>query len=211
MRIKVCGMTVLDQVAKLEEMGVDFAGFIFYPRSPRFVMKHIKGMELKKWKGPINKVGVFVNATFDEVMNHVENFGLHMVQLHGDESPRLCDKLSGYLPVIKVFRVRPTDNIAWKIREYPEMCDLYLFDTDAAGFGGSGQQFDWHLLDNVAFGKPFILSGGIGPDDVDRVKDFASGPRKEELFAIDVNSKFENAPGEKDLEALKSFVTKLKG
>lgn len=210
MRIKVCGMTQIQQVHALEDMGVAFAGFIFYHKSPRYVVGKIKPEELSKSKLKINKVGVFVNAGYEEVMQIVEEYGLYMVQLHGDESPRLCERLSEQVPVIKVFRIKEGDNINWKIRDYGNVSDLYLFDTDWANFGGSGKKFDWNILEQAQINKPFLLSGGIGLDEVEDIRQFARGKHSEELFAVDVNSKFEISPGVKDLALVKQFVEALK-
>ncbi|MFT3751003.1 MAG: phosphoribosylanthranilate isomerase [Agriterribacter sp.] len=210
MRIKVCGNTQLEQVHTLDEMGVEFAGFIFYHKSPRYVVNKINPEQLKKAKLNINKVGVFVNADYDEVMSHVEKYGLHMVQLHGDESPKFCEKISLQVPTIKVFRIKEGDNIEWKIREYGNVSDLYLFDTDWSTYGGSGKKFDWKILEQAEINKPFLLSGGIGIDDVGAVKLFATGNHSHEIFAIDINSKFEISPGIKDLTMVKAFAEALK-
>ena len=113
MRIKVCGMTQLDQVRKLDEMGIDFAGFIFYPKSPRYAGKHITGEQLRKAKLRIGKVGVFVNTPYDQMMRTVDEYGLDMVQLHGDETPRACEQIANYVTVIKVFRLGENDPISW--------------------------------------------------------------------------------------------------
>jgi phosphoribosylanthranilate isomerase len=209
MRIKVCGMTRIEQVHALDEMGIQFAGFNFYHKSPRFVMKHITGEQLKKARLKINKVGIFVNASFDEVMNHVHNYGLHMVQLHGDETPRFCERISEQVPTIKVFRIKEADNIEWKIREYGNVCDVFLFDTDWANYGGSGKKFDWRILDDVNIDKPFLLSGGIGLEDADKLKEFGRGKNGEKLFAVDINSRFETSAGVKDLEKVKTFMQAL--
>src|SRR6476620_12146473 len=123
MRIKVCGMTKPEQVKQLDEMGVEFAGFIFYPKSPRYVYKSMPATEIKGIKGKINKVGVFVNASAGEVMKTVDECGLYLVQLHGDESPRTCEEIANYVSVIKAFRISEDDNIEWKIREYYEADD----------------------------------------------------------------------------------------
>ncbi|MBX2921089.1 MAG: phosphoribosylanthranilate isomerase [Chitinophagaceae bacterium] len=210
MRIKVCGMTRVEQVHELEEVGVEFAGFIFYHKSPRYVVGKIMPEDLAKSKLKISKVGVFVNADYDEIMRYVGEYGLYMVQLHGDESPRLCERLSEQVPVIKAFRIKEGDNIDWKVREYGNVSDLYLFDTDWASFGGSGKKFDWSLLEQAGIHKPFLLSGGIGLDDVEPIKNFGAGKHKANLFAIDVNSRFETIPGVKDIEKVKSFVEALK-
>jgi phosphoribosylanthranilate isomerase len=210
MRIKVCGNTQLSQVYDLDEIGIEFAGFIFYHKSPRYVVGRIGEEELKKAKLKINKVGVFVNAGYDEVMRQVEQYGLHMVQLHGDESPRLCERISEQVPTIKVFRIKEGDNIDWKVREYRNVSDLFLFDTDWFNYGGSGKKFDWHILDEAHINKPFLLSGGIGIEDVKSLRQFAAGRHGENLFAVDVNSKLESSPGVKDMEKVRSFAAALK-
>ena len=210
MRIKVCGNTQLNQVYAMEEMGVEFAGFIFYHKSPRCVVGRIGEAELKKAKLKINKVGVFVNAGYDEVMNYVEKYGLYMVQLHGDESPRLCERISDQVPTIKVFRIKEGDNMDWKIREYKNVSDLFLFDTDWSNYGGSGKKFDWKILDEAHINKPFLLSGGIGIEDVEALQSFATGKHGEDLFAVDVNSKLESSPGIKDMEKVRKFVETLR-
>ena len=210
MRVKVCGLTQMDQLRQLDELGVTFGGMIFYPKSPRFVLKHMNSMEVKKYKGKINKVGVFVNATYDEIMNHADNFGLQMVQLHGDETPKFCDRLSEQLEVIKAFRIGPDDHIDFKIRHYEDVCDVFLFDTAGETYGGTGRKFDWHALHATGINKPFLLSGGIGPDDAATVKNFQNGANGKWLFGADINSKFETEPGVKNIQLLKKFVEELK-
>src|ERR1700712_2247461 len=191
MQIKVCGMKQFDQLTQLEEFGVTFGGMIFYPKSPRFVLRSMNSIEVKKYKGKINKVGVFVNASYDEIMNHVDNFGLHVVQLHGSETPKFCEKLSGQLEVIKAFRIGPDDHIDFKIRHYEDVCDMYLFDTAGETYGGTGRKFDWEKLHSATIEKPFFISGGIGVEDAEKVKEFAKGANGKWLFGVDVNSKFE--------------------
>ncbi|TAJ66153.1 MAG: phosphoribosylanthranilate isomerase [Chitinophagaceae bacterium] len=211
MRIKVCGMTSTEQVLQLDEMGVEFAGFIFYPKSPRYVYKFMPKPEVKKVKGQgINKVGVFVNATVEEVLRTVDDCGLHLVQLHGDETPKYCEKIANYVGVVKAFRLREEDNVLWKVKDYMDIADMFLFDTEGAGYGGTGKQFDWNILRGLAVGKPFFLSGGIGPDDAEKLAHFAKEPVAKDLFSIDVNSKFEITPGIKDMEALTRFIPLVK-
>jgi len=211
MRIKVCGMTSTEQVLQLDEMGVEFAGFIFYPKSPRYVYKFMPKPEVKKIKGKgINKVGVFVNATVEEVLQTVDDCGLHLVQLHGDETPKYCEKIANYVGVVKAFRLREEDNVLWKVKDYMDIADMFLFDTEGAGYGGTGKQFDWNILRGLAIRKPFFLSGGIGPDDAEKLAQFAKEPVAKDLFSIDVNSKFEITPGIKDMEALTKFIPLVK-
>jgi phosphoribosylanthranilate isomerase len=210
-RIKVCGMTKPEQVYQLDEMGVEFAGFIFYPKSPRYIYKTMPAADIKRIKGKINKVGVFVNADVDEVLQIVDDCGLYLVQLHGDESPRTCEKIADYVSVIKAFRISDDDNIAWKIREYYDAADMFMFDTEGAGYGGTGTKFNWELLKEQDIHKPFFLSGGISPDDAEKLKVFQHEPVAKDLFAIDINSRFEIMPGLKDMDKVREFVGKLKG
>ncbi|HTQ29137.1 MAG TPA: phosphoribosylanthranilate isomerase [Puia sp.] len=204
-------MTQLDQVRKLDEMGLDFAGFIFYHKSPRYVGKHIRGEQLKKAKLRLGKVGVFVNAPYEEVMKHVDDYGLDMVQLHGDETPRLCEQLANYVSVIKVFRVGDDDPIEWIMRPYQDACDMFLFDTLGVGYGGTGKKFNWEILKTTPMEKLFFLSGGIEPDDVEKLKEFAAEPVAKRLFSIDINSRFELSSGIKDMEKIKIFLKNLNG
>ena len=210
MRIKVCGMTDLQQLHQLGELGVEFAGMIFYHKSPRFVLKHLTGVQVKRAKLKVYKVGVFVNAPYDEIINHTENFGLDMVQLHGDETPKFCEKVSDYISVVKAFRLTDTDNIPWMIKDYMEAVDMYMFDTIGAGYGGTGKKFNWQMLHGLNIGKPFFLSGGIEPTDTTAIKEFAKEDVAKDLFALDVNSKFEKIPGVKDMEMVRSFVEEIK-
>ena len=166
--------------------------------------------QIKKLRD-INKVGVFVNADIDTVLRTVDECGLYLVQLHGDESPRYCEKISQYITVVKAFRVQPEDNIAWKIKDYYDVADMYLFDTESTNFGGTGKKFDWQLLKDVNINKPFFLSGGIAPEDVETIKTFIQEPVANKLFALDINSRFEIAPGKKDIEKVSAFIKSMKG
>lgn len=210
MRVKVCGMTDADQVKGLDEMGVEFCGFIFYPKSPRFVFKHMPAINIKKIKGKINKVGVFVNAPSEEILQTVDSCGLYLVQLHGDESPKACEKISDYISVIKAFRLAEDDNILWKIKDYKEVVDMFLFDTEGAGYGGTGKKFNWDALLGLNIDKPFFLSGGIQPEDIPALREFSKSPVAKDLFSIDINSRFETMPGVKDMDKLKTFVSGVK-
>ncbi|TAH01229.1 MAG: phosphoribosylanthranilate isomerase [Sphingobacteriales bacterium] len=208
MRVKVCGMTQPEQVSKLAAMGVSFAGFIFYPKSPRYVFKNMTTNQIRK-ENSINKVGVFVNATIEEVLHMVDECRLHMVQLHGDESPKFCEKISDYVSVVKAFRLSDNDSVEWMTRPYMDVCDMFMFDTLGAGYGGTGKKFDWTVLKNVSIGKPYFLSGGIEPGDEERLKDFTTEPAAKALFSFDINSKFESSPGVKDMEKVKAFCKNL--
>ncbi len=208
MRVKVCGIADQEQLMELHTIGATFAGLIFYPKSPRYVLRHMTTSQIKK-ENNINKVGVFVNASIEEVLQMVDECRLHMVQLHGDESPKYCEKIADYISVVKAFRISETDNIGWRIHEYMDVCDMFMFDTEGAGYGGTGKKLDWNKLKDVQVGKPYFLSGGIEPGDADKLKVFASQPEAKALFAIDINSKFETSAGVKDVEKIKKFIQEL--
>ena len=210
MRIKVCGMTIPAQVNALDELGVELAGFIFYEKSPRFVGRKISPSVMKQSGGRIAKVGVFVNMPYDELMKTVEDYRLDMVQLHGDESERFCERVSNYVSVIKAFRLSENDPIEWMIRPYHEGCDMYMFDTLGSGYGGTGKKFDWKQLSNTSINKLFFLSGGIEPGDEEKLKAFANEPAAKKLFAIDINSRFEISAGVKNMEQVKTFVENIR-
>lgn len=210
MRVKVCGMTLPEQLEQLGGMGATFGGLIFYPKSPRYVFKHLTTSQIRK-ENSVNKVGVFVNAGIEEVLHMVDECRLHMVQLHGDETPKYCEKIADYVSVVKAFRISETDNIEWMIRPYMDVCDMFMFDTMGAGYGGTGKKFNWDMLKEATIGKPFFLSGGIEPGDEEHLKEFASLPIGKALFAVDINSKFEISPGIKDMQKVKEFISKLNG
>ena len=209
MRIKVCGLTNANQVRQFNELGVEFAGFNFYKRSPRYVHKTMPSTAIKKIRGKINKVGVFVDEDADELLQTVDDCGLYLVQLHGNESPRYCERISNYISVIKVFRLTDDDNVEWKIKDYYDVADMFMFDTETTAFGGSGKKFNWQILKDVKINKPFFLAGGIGVDDADELKKFAQQSVAKDLFAVDINSKFEVIPGMKDIELVKGFKKRL--
>ncbi|MGE5107981.1 MAG: phosphoribosylanthranilate isomerase [Sphingobacteriales bacterium] len=210
MNIKVCGITQLKQLQQLDRLNIDYAGFIFFKGSPRYVGDKISKEELSNADFDIKKVGVFVNAGFDEIMKKVDDYALDAVQLHGDEKPELCEEISENVEVIKAFRL--SDNtkqgIDAMIDEYDEVCDYYLFDTAARSglLGGSGEQFDWKQLSKSRIEKPFFLSGGIGMEDVAKVKAF----KHPDFYGVDINSRFEKEPGVKDLSMVMQFKMGLK-
>ena len=210
MNIKVCGITTLKQLQQLDALEIDFAGLNFYKGSPRYVGDKISREETKEADFDIKKVGVFVNAEYDEIMMAVEDYNLDIIQLHGNESTDICSDLSEEIEVIKAFRIDSgvDVDIDKMVRDYDDVCDYYLFDTGGQKevIGGTGKQFDWDLLVKAKIEKPFFLGGGISPDDTEKIKAF-SHP---DFFAIDLNSKFETAPGVKDMAKLLKFVKELK-
>jgi phosphoribosylanthranilate isomerase len=208
--IKVCGITLPSQLEALDEIGVDLAGFIFYPKSPRYMVNKIQPEYLRKFRGRIAKVGVFVNMPYEELMRTVEDYRLDMVQLHGDEIPRYCEQVANYITVVKAFRLSENDPIDWMAKPYDEACDMYMFDTLGAGYGGTGKKFDWSVLKNSVINKLFFLSGGIEPGDEEKLREFAKEEIAKKIFAVDINSKFEVSPGVKDIDKVRAFVENLK-
>ncbi len=210
MKIKVCGMTQLAQIEALNKLEVDFIGFIFYPRSPRYVLNHLSETEIKNIQGNFKKVGVFVNASEEDIIQTVEKSGLDMVQLHGDEAPLFCEKIAEQVPVIKAFRLLNNDNILYKTTPYLEVVDYFMFDTNTEEFGGSGKKFDWNILRDLDVNKPFFMSGGIGGSDMDDIHLFSKQNVAKDLFSLDINSRFEISPGVKDIEKIGVFLNDLK-
>lgn len=208
MNIKVCGITELKQLQQLDGLDVDFAGLIFYKDSPRYVGEKLSAREVKKADFDLKKTGVFVNPEMIEVLDAIDNYGLEVVQLHGDESPEMCEDLSSEVEVIKAFRITGNENIDELVAPYDAVCDYYLFDTGGLkeSFGGTGQQFDWNILSKAKIEKPFFLSGGIGVEDAAKLKAF----KHPDLFGVDVNSKFETAPGVKDMSKVLQFKLAMK-
>jgi phosphoribosylanthranilate isomerase len=210
MNIKVCGITQFKQLQQLDALNIDYAGLIFYKDSPRYMGDKITGKQVKEADFDIKKVGVFVNPGYSELLDAIDEYGLDIVQLHGNETPEMCEDLSAEVEVIKAFRIAGDQsiNIDEMVMPYDAACDFYLFDTAGLkeNFGGTGQQFDWSILKKAKIEKPFFLSGGIGRDDAEKVKAF----KHPDFFAIDVNSKFEMAAGVKDMAAILKFLQGFK-
>ena len=203
-QIKVCGMRDplnLEQVCALLP---EFVGFIFYPRSKRFVGTH-PDPALFDIPGPaIKKVGVFVDEELSQVRKAIKSYGLEAVQLHGGESVDYCRQLSGE-PVQVIKAVDPHESYP-ELERYMEVVDHFLFDSAGAGRGGTGKKFDWKLLKDLPLSAPFILSGGIGPGDAGSIRSL----HFQGLMGVDVNSRFELSHGLKDIEGLKEFFIEIR-
>ena len=201
MIVKVCGMRDAENIRKVEALGVDWMGFVFHRTSPRFVGELPDYLPQRA-----KRVGVFVDETEEQIMETVQLFRLDMVQLHGHETPDFCNRIrSKGLKVIKAINVQntfSTDEVSF----YERACDYFLFDTKTPLPGGSGQKFDWSSLSAYRGTTPFLLSGGISPDDADRVEAFVH----ERCIGIDLNSRFETSPAYKDIRLLQSFIDKIK-
>jgi phosphoribosylanthranilate isomerase len=207
MKLKVCGITTVAQLEKLQELAVDYAGLIFYEKSKRYAWECLQSEKFEIRKLQIKKIGVFVNADMGILKSCVQSFGLTAVQLHGDESVEYCAAIQKETEVIKVFRMSDkTKDVDALLEPYQKVSDYFLFDTDTESYGGSGRRFDWSQLQTATIGKPFFLSGGIGPEDMEKLKSF----KHPFFYAVDVNSRFETSPGLKDMEKVQTFANALK-
>jgi len=203
MIVKVCGMREAENIRAVEALGVDWMGFIFWESSSRYVSQHPDYLPMRA-----KRVGVFVDASLDVVHQQVEAFGLDVVQLHGSESPTylrdLRDALGNGTSIVKAFSIANRDDLS-QTSLYEGMADYYLFDTKAQLVGGNGRKFDWSVLVYYNGSTPFLLSGGIGPDDASHISVF----RHPQLAGIDLNSRFEIAPAKKNVELLKQFLYEI--
>ncbi len=208
MNIKVCGITEMKQLHQLDGLDIDFAGLIFYKESPRYIGDKLSKKDVKNADFDLKKVGVFVNPEMIDVLDAIDDYGLEVVQLHGDESPEMCEDLSSEVEVIKAFRVTDGVDIDKMVAPYDAVCDYYLFDTGGLKetFGGTGQQFDWTILTKAKIEKPFFLSGGITVEDASKIKAF----KHPDYFGVDINSRFEKEPGVKDMGLVLQFKQGLK-
>ena len=202
MRLKVCGMRELENISALSELDPNYIGFIFWSESSRFVNKKTPPLDKK-----IIKTGVFVDASFDYILAKIKDHQLDAVQLHGHESFSYCKVIKDYgLKVIKSFSIKNTFDFN-TLEDYENSCDYYLFDTKGKLPGGNGFTFNWKILNEYPSQKPFFLSGGIGVDNLNEIKKLVK--TKLPVHAIDVNSKFETAPGNKNIELLKKFKKEI--
>ena len=207
MKLKVCGMRERTNVQSLIPLKPDFIGFIFYDKSPRYVGEGLNEEIIRQVPSSIKKVGVFVNASPDYIMSMARQYDLQYVQLHGNEMPDFCRILRQKgLNIIKAFSVDNDFNFAM-LNNYKPFCDLFLFDTKGNQPGGNGVPFDWNILRKYDQEKPFLLSGGISSDNIDKVVELAQSVR---IYGIDINSCFEVEPGVKDIEQIQKVIDKIR-
>ena len=202
-QIKICGMTDIDNISRILFLEPDYLGFIFYPKSPRYVRGKIKPDMLSIIPDDVKRVGVFVNSTEAEMRQTASTYGLSVIQLHGDEKPTVCKRLreEGY-EVIKAFNIA-TEQDFEQVWAYNDFVDYFLFDSKTSNYGGSGQGFDWQLILRQPIRKPWILSGGIGPNNIEAASQTGAA-------IIDLNSRFEISPGIKNYDTLHEAISKIK-
>lgn len=198
-----------ENIRAVASLGVDMIGMIFYPKSPRYVQSRVDVED----RLPVQRVGVFVDESIAHILEITGTFHLDFVQLHGNESPQFVTMLRDALKecgfsgvrLMKALSVQTPDDVdRWQA--YQGLVDLLLFDTPTAGYGGSGRRFNWSLLAHYQGDIPFLLSGGIGPDDVEDILSF----HHPMLKGIDLNSRFESAPAVKDVALLRGFIHQLR-
>ncbi len=199
--IKVCGMRDAENIREVERLGIDMMGFICWEGSPRYVR------EVPAYLPDCPRVGVFVNPSPDYVLERTKAFGFNFIQLHGTESPEFCKAVREKTgcKVIKAISFNSEADLELA-NQYECAADIFIFDTKCATIGGSGQKFNWDILSSYRGELPFLLSGGIGPEDAEQLRQF----HHEKCLGFDINSRFEVEPGIKDIEKIKQFITALR-
>ena len=203
MIIKVCGMRDAENIRAVEQLLASWMGFIFWPKSSRYVSERPSYLPTH-----CKRVGVFVDADIEQIKHTVEDYALDIVQLHGHETPEFLRQLRSVfdhsIAIIKTFNIATEDDLK-ATQAYKGIADYFLFDTKGQSVGGNGEKFDWSVLDAYDGSTPFLLSGGIGPDDANRVRAF----HHPQCIGIDLNSRFEVEPAYKDIKKLKTFLEQL--
>lgn len=199
MIVKVCGMRDAQNIRDVEKLGVDWIGMIFWPQSKRFVAE-VPSYLPKHQK----RVGVFVDAPLEDIRQHISDYQLNIIQLHGQESPDYVKALKPHT-TIKAFNIAKADDLV-QTEQYEGIADYFLFDTKGLMVGGNGQKFDWSVLTTYHGKTPFLLSGGIGLDDAESIGSFHHPC----CIGIDLNSRFEISPALKDIDKLRTFLGKIK-
>lgn len=204
-KLKVCGMKYADNLYKIAALQPDYLGFIFYTASKRYMAETLSPELVNNLPASIKRIGVFVNAGEAFILEKAKAYSLDLLQLHGDESPDLCNALKekGY-QVVKAFGVHQDFDFD-ELKKYADVVDYYLFDTKGPAYGGNGIVFDWSVLKKYDQHKPFFLSGGIGLEEIHEL-----GKLQEmNVHALDVNSRFELEPGMKNIDLLREFKEEL--
>lgn len=194
-------MKFSDNIEELDKLDINYMGFIFFDKSPR----NIEVRPDIKLSKKVERVGVFVNSDIDTIITKVNEYHLDIIQLHGNESPEFCKELNKTMPIIKAFSIAEASDFEFT-KEYQDLWGYLLFDTKTPQYGGSGQKFDWAILNEYKGEMPFFLSGGISENDVETIKAI----KHPKLAAIDLNSKFEIEPALKDIKKLEKFINAIR-
>lgn len=207
MKIKICGLKHKTNLFDVVEAGVDYVGMIFYEKSPRYVLDSLYPEDVWFLPDEVEKIGVFVNASFDEIKKYAKLYQLNLIQLHGNETPEVCKQLQnlGY-GVIKAFGVDESFDFN-RLKPYHTSVDFFLFDTKTSDYGGSGITFDWNILTNYTLDIPVFIGGGVSLENLNELLNF-NFPF---LYSVDMNSKLEIEPGLKDILKVQKAVELVKG
>ncbi|WP_144282376.1 phosphoribosylanthranilate isomerase [Chryseobacterium echinoideorum] len=209
-QLKVCGLTKLNQIKELVDLKIDFLGFIFYDKSPRYVLNHLNLKQIAEIPH-FKKVGVFVNESIKGIAEIVSEAHLDIIQLHGNEDEKyiklLRQMIGESIKIIKVIRIgnQTSEELQKTINQQPITIDYILFDTESKAFGGTGKTFDWNILNEIDIPISYFLSGGISLENFEDLKNINQKPT-----ALDINSRFEIEAGNKDLEKVKEFLSLIK-
>lgn len=205
-KIKICGMKYPENILEIAKLQPDFLGFIFWEKSTRKMQLE----QLPKLPLALQKVGVFVNADPADILERITQYQLDYIQLHGTESPKYCEELQTKgIKLIKAFSIHHHFDFTF-LKNYMDCVDFFLFDTQGKLPGGNGTTFDWDILQNYPYKKPYFLSGGIGMNELEAVNIFLQTDTAKYCYAIDVNSQFESEPGRKQSNILEVFLNNLK-
>jgi phosphoribosylanthranilate isomerase len=204
MKIKVCGLKQPENIKAVAALKPDYMGFICYDRTPRYI-DSLSSEALEIIPINIHKTGVFVNETIDNINARIEQYGFDTIQLHGDESPEFAAVFKGKVTVIKAFGV-DNDFDFGKLNAYVANVNYFMFDTKTSIYGGSGKAFNWGILNNYTLNIPFFLSGGISLDNIEEVKNITHP----QFYAVDLNSRFEDEPGLKNIQKLEKAFDIIK-
>lgn len=207
MKIKVCGTRHINNINNLSRLDIDYLGFIFYPQSPRYAAPHLQLNDAHKLSNDITKIGVFVNEKIETILSYIDQYGLQGAQLHGNETASMCDKLKklGH-KVFKVIHIQHNQP-KQRLQDYEDVVDALLLDSKVGNkLGGTGQSFNWSILDRLNITTPFFLSGGINLSMADAINTI----QHPYLYGVDINSGFETQPGIKDIELIEKFIKKIK-
>ena len=200
-KLKICGMKEIENITEISALQPDYLGFIFWEKSKRNMTLDA----IPELPETTKKVGVFVDASIQEIATKINQYQLDIIQLHGNESVIFCKNVKKFsVEVIKVFSIDSNFNFS-VVKEYVFAVDYFLFDTKGKLPGGNGITFDWNVLENYHFNVPYFLSGGIGTTEIDGLKEFLKSPAANKCYGIDVNSRFEKKPGIKNKIKLQKF------
>jgi phosphoribosylanthranilate isomerase len=197
MKIKVCGLKDPENIEAVAALNPDYLGFICYGLSPRYIGQ-LSTETFKKLPGNIKKTAVFVNESAQIINSLIHAYNFDVIQLHGDESPEFSHSFRDRVTVFKAFGLDENFDFS-QLDNYVNKVDYFLFDTKTAAYGGSGKTFDWGMLENYKLDVPFFLSGGISLDNLEEIKKI----NHPQFYGVDLNSRFETAPGVKDTGKLK--------